>query len=185
VPPSATITSAAQGDTVACRELYDQNVDRVRAAIALRRPLHCEADDLLQETFLKVFRHIGSFRGDSDFSTWVTRIAINLCFEAGRRWTPDAVDADALENVPGHVDFAIDPVDRERIRLLVRESIGELRDPIRTAAELRFMCDCTYGEISLRLRAPVGSVKTWVFRGRRHLRSRLKGLYKEAVKGED
>src|SRR5271167_1571718 len=79
------IESCRHGDPDACRELFETYKDRIYS-VALR---YCGdailAEDIAQETFIKVFATIGNFRGESKFDSWLYRIVVNACFDHKRK----------------------------------------------------------------------------------------------------
>ena len=75
----ALIMSARAGDGMAFERLYKKNVARVYAVVASRTQNRDDIDDLVQVVFIRAYESLQKFRGDAAFSTWVTRIAMNVC----------------------------------------------------------------------------------------------------------
>ena len=149
-----------------------------------------EARDLTQETFLRAFQSIRSFRGDSDLRTWIYRIAINQARNRWRWWrrrrrdvtvSIDAPDANGRPlglitslkavNVPDPEQHAIA---NERERAL-RKALSSLRRVYREAVILRDIEGLAYEEIATALDISVGTVKSRLARGRQELRRKLEG----------
>ena len=145
-----------------------------------------EAGDVVQEVFLKVFRNITSFRGQSTLKTWIYRITVNEAHNA-RRWRfrhkrreveldPTAEEPRSFEEVV--VDGAPSPYevvfDRER-RAMLDEALGRLNPIFRDAVVLRDIMDLSYEEIANTLNVSMGTVKSRILRGREALRDQLAG----------
>jgi RNA polymerase sigma-70 factor, ECF subfamily len=139
--------------------------------------------DVVQEVFLKVFRKIGSFRGDSGLKTWVYRIAVNEahnhCRWSGRhRGHEVGLEGDEegrsyRDILPSRdrspYDFTLD---RERHQM-VEAALAELSPGFRSVVVLRDVEDLSYEEIAEILGLPLGTVKSRILRGREALRRQL------------
>jgi RNA polymerase sigma-70 factor, ECF subfamily len=148
-----------------------------------------EARDLTQETFLRAFQSIRSFRGDSDLRTWIYRIAINQARNRWRWWrrrrrdstvSIDSTDENGklgliatlkAENVQSPEQ---DTLAHERERIL-RNALKDLRRVYRETVILRDIEGFAYEEIAVALDISVGTVKSRLARGRQELRSKLEG----------
>ena len=148
-----------------------------------------EARDLTQETFLRAFQSIRSFRGDSDLRTWIYRIAINQARNRWRWWRrrrrdstvsidstdengrPALVSTLKAENVQSPEQ---DTLAHERERIL-RNALKGLRRVYRETVILRDIEGFAYEEIAVALDISVGTVKSRLARGRQELRSKLEG----------
>ena len=137
-----------------------------------------DAQDCAQEAMLRAFRSFDSFRQDASFSTWITRIAMNVCTDALRK-RRDAVSLDALReeqgfDVPDAAPTAYARLEeRERLRLL-REGLSLLPADMRQMIVLRDMQGKSYEEIGEILELPLGTVKSRVSRAREKLSVILK-----------
>ena len=142
-----------------------------------------EACDVVQEVFLKVFRKIDSFRGDSSLKTWIYRIAVNEAHNHGRwngRHRRQEVGLEGEQDSKGYRDILPAPgdspfdyvLDRERHRL-VEAALVELSPSFRSAVVLRDVEDLSYEEIAEILDVPLGTVKSRILRGREALRREL------------
>ena len=137
-----------------------------------------DAQDCAQETMLRAFRSFDSFRGDAAFSTWITRIALNVCTDALRK-RRDAVSLDALReeqgfDVPDSAPAAYARLEeKERLRLL-REGLSLLPPDMREMIVLRDIQGKSYEEIGEILHVPLGTVKSRVSRAREKLAAILK-----------
>lgn len=138
-----------------------------------------EAEEVAQETFVQVFRHLGQFRGESSFYTWICRICVNLCLR--RREQLSQVQERESSSEP-----EVEPVDtrtpedelvqREQVTLL-RAALHALPKEYRAVLVLREMNSLSYEEIAEVLGLPVGTVKSRVHRGRMLLKDRLSGYF--------
>lgn len=139
-----------------------------------------DAQDCAQETMLRAYRAFDGFRRDASFSTWITRIAMNVCTDELRK-RKKVVSLDAMRQEEG-----FDPPDqaptayarleeKERIRLL-REAMGLLPDEMRQMIVLRDMRGMNYEEIAKTLQLPLGTVKSRISRAR----EKLAGILKES-----
>ena len=150
-----------------------------------------EAGDVVQEVFLKVFRNIGSFRGQSSLKTWIYRITVNEAHNA-RRWRfrhkrreveldPAAEECRSLQEVVA--DRAQSPYeavcDRER-RAMLDAALERLNPIFRDAVVLRDIMDLSYEEIAKALNVSMGTVKSRILRGREALREQLAGNLEKA-----
>jgi RNA polymerase sigma-70 factor (ECF subfamily) len=137
-----------------------------------------DAQDCAQEAMLRAFRAFGSFRQDASFSTWITRIAMNVCTDALRK-RRDAVSLDALReeqgfDVPDAAPTAYARLEEhERLRLL-REGLSLLPADMREMIVLRDVQGKSYEEIGEILDVPLGTVKSRVSRAREKLSVILK-----------
>lgn len=139
-----------------------------------------EARDVVQETFLRAFRGIGKFRGQAKFSSWVYRIALNLCRDWIRRErrapilpTPEGVDVIELAAEQGPVESIEDLVARNDISKVVADLMTRLPEEQRTAIILKEYHGMTFQEIADLQGCPLSTVKTRLYQGltvlRRHL----------------
>ena len=137
-----------------------------------------DAQDCAQEAMLRAFRAFDTFRRDASFSTWITRIAMNVCTDALRR-RRDAVSLDSLRedqgfDVPDTAPTAYARLEeKERLRLL-REGLSQLPPDLRQMIVLRDMQGKSYEEIARILEVPLGTVKSRVSRAREKLAAILK-----------
>ncbi len=132
-----------------------------------------DAEDCAQETMLRAFRAFGSFRRDASFSTWITRIAMNVCTDALRKRRPaaslDAMRDETNFDVPDTAPTAYAQLEqKERLRLL-REGLDQLPEDMRQMIILRDMRGMNYDDISQTLDIPLGTVKSRVSRAREKL----------------
>ncbi|HEX6895679.1 MAG TPA: sigma-70 family RNA polymerase sigma factor [Bryobacteraceae bacterium] len=145
----------------------------------------CDASDIVQEVFLKVFRNIGNFRHGSSLKTWIYRIAVNEAYNH-RRWFSrhqrQEVAFGPDESAPAHADSFADPsrspfeeAAGHETRALVEAALEKLNPKFRAAVVLRDIEDLSYEEIAAVLEVSLGTVKSRILRGREALRKILEG----------
>jgi RNA polymerase sigma-70 factor, ECF subfamily len=151
----------------------------------LRDP--ADAEDVAQEAFIKAYRALPQFRGDSAFYTWLYRIAINTAKNAlaARDRNPVTYDLDMQGNeesadVIGRLKDPDTPEGlalTEEIRTTVNAAIGELPEDLRTAIVLRELEGMSYEEIAASMDCPVGTVRSRIFRAREAIDKRLREVF--------
>ena len=134
-----------------------------------------EVHDVTQEAFIKAYRALGNFRGDSAFYTWIYRIAINTAknhlVSRGRRPPLHDVDLDDAEFYSGaeglrDITNPENELMRDQLEAVVKKAIKDLPEDLRTAVTLREMEGMSYEEIAEVMRCPVGTVRSRIFRAR-------------------
>jgi RNA polymerase sigma-70 factor (ECF subfamily) len=144
-----------------------------------------EAEDIAQEAFIKAYRALPSFRGDSAFYTWLYRIAINTAknsLVSGRRRLVDYdLDMQDPEDYRGQVllkdsDTPEAMLLTDEIRQTVQEAMEQLPEDLREAIMLRELEGLSYEEIAAAMDCPVGTVRSRIFRAREAIDKRLRPL---------
>ena len=167
------------GDPSAFDEVYSQFAEMVWN-LSLR--LAGDADraaDLSQEIFLRIYRHLGGFRGRSALRTWVYRIALNHCrgrLSGGNRWSFRRLFEEGEETAEPLPDLGRDPEDlavASDDSRRVGEALSQLPIEFREAVVLRDLEGLAYEEISATLGVPIGTVRSRIARGRERLRDLL------------
>ncbi len=145
-----------------------------------------EAEDIAQEAFIKAYRALPRFRGDSAFYTWLYRIAINtaknVLASRGRspiRYEVDRADDDDYDVVANLKDTATPEALAltEEIRSTVTAAIDALPEDLRTAIQLRELEGLSYEEIAAAMECPVGTVRSRIFRAREAIDARLRDVF--------
>jgi len=162
---------------------YQRRLHRLLARL-VRDP--AEVEDLAQETFIKAYRALGTFRGESAFYTWLYRIGINtaknhLTTQARRLPMATGMDVDEMNGVEGAErvrDF--DTPERQlmtrQIALTVDEAMASLSDELREAIVLRELEGLSYEDIASVMDCPIGTVRSRIFRAREAIAARLRPL---------
>jgi RNA polymerase sigma-70 factor (ECF subfamily) len=139
-----------------------------------------DARDIVQDTFLRAYRALPGFKGQAKFSSWLYRIALNLCRDWARKQRrtptvgiPDGVDASELAAEQGPVESIEDLVARREMSRAVAQAMTQLPDEQRTAIILKEYHGLTFQEIADLQGCPLSTVKTRLYQGlsvlRRHL----------------
>jgi RNA polymerase sigma-70 factor, ECF subfamily len=146
-----------------------------------------EAEDIAQDAFIKAYRALPQFRGDSAFYTWLYRIAINTAKNAvvARDRNPVDFDLDMTNNdesyeMQGRLKDSETPealVLTDEIRTTVNAAIANLPEDLRTAIVLRELEGLSYEEIAATMDCPVGTVRSRIFRAREAIDGRLREVF--------
>ncbi|MFO1428300.1 MAG: RNA polymerase sigma factor RpoE [Steroidobacteraceae bacterium] len=146
-----------------------------------------EAEDIAQEAFIKAYRALPQFRGDSAFYTWLYRIAINTAKNAvaSRERSPIEYDLDSDDpgeawDLQGRMKDTATPealAMTEEIRQTVNAAIEALPEDLRTAIVLRELEGLSYEEIAAAMDCPVGTVRSRIFRAREAIDARLREVF--------
>ncbi len=144
-----------------------------------------EVMDVAQESFLKAYRALPNFRGDSAFYTWLYRIAINTAknyLVAQTRRPPDGdIDCTEAEQYEGESDLKESATPerlllRDEIERTVVDTIEQLPEDLRTAITLRELEGLSYEDIAVAMDCPIGTVRSRIFRAREAINKRLEPL---------
>ena len=148
-----------------------------------------EAEDIAQEAFIKAYRALPQFRGDSAFYTWLYRIAINTAKNAvvSRDRSPieynvdrGSAESDESYDMQGRMRDSETPeglVLTDEIRSTVNAAIAALPEDLRTAIVLRELEGLSYEEIAAAMACPVGTVRSRIFRAREAIDRRLREVF--------
>jgi RNA polymerase sigma-70 factor (ECF subfamily) len=146
---------------------------------------HAECQDIAQDAFIKAYRAINSFRGDSQFYTWLYRIAANTAknYLASRArkspgYTVDVDDAEHFEGESGLKEYA-NPENlllTEEIKATIFSAIERLPEDLKSAISLREMDGLSYEEIAQVMDCPIGTVRSRIFRARDVIDKELRPL---------
>lgn len=141
-----------------------------------------EVEDVVQEAFIKAFRALPRFRGDSQFYTWLYRIAINTAknhLVARARRPPgadiDAEDAESYEPMR-QVENPENELARDELSTVIHKAIADLPDDLRSAVTLREFDGMSYEQIAEIMDCPVGTVRSRIFRARESIDKKIAPL---------
>jgi RNA polymerase sigma-70 factor, ECF subfamily len=182
------IERVQQGEIRYFADLVDRHKDRaLTVAVRLLRRRE-DAEEAVQDAFVRAFRGLAEFRGESRFSTWFYRILYNICLTRLRRshggMTVSIDDPDAEGPAAALVDEGDDPLDQlnmSETRAIIAEEMARLPERFRVPVTLFYVNDMSYEEIASVLDAPIGTVKTNLFRGRVALRDQVRARFAEGV----
>lgn len=173
------IAACQKGDREAFRRLFEAHKDRVYSmAVYTLGGDRAAAEDVTQEVFLRVFTHIGQFRGDADFATWLYRLVANACVDEQRqrrRWVPlDALPEQATARREMECETRED----------VRMALAELSPELRSAVLLKYFEELSYDEMAQVLDCPKGTVASRLHRGLKLLARKLAPSQEKPLPGE-
>ena len=179
-PDAELVRLAGAGDRAAAAELVERHSTRIyRIAYRLLGDAGA-AEDVAQETFLRLWRHAGSWKpGAAKFSTWLARVATNLCYDRLRR------RREVNDEAPERADDAAGPAQllfQTQAGAAVREAMADLPERQRTALTLCTFEEMTNIEAAAVMEVSVEALESLLSRGRRGLRQRLEPM-REALTG--
>lgn len=174
-PAPEIVRRAQAGDEAALTELVlsQQNYVYSIAMGIFRNP--DEAADVTQEAFLRLFRVLPSFRGETRFTTWLYRLVVNLCYDELRRRKHCPIGGEeseeALEQIAEEAPWADPDLGAERAdtRERVRWALRQLDEPYRVVLILYYFHDLKYREIAEITGLPINTVKSHIHRGKAQL----------------
>lgn len=171
-----------KGDRGAFEELVDMYKDKIYH-LGYRMLGHGnEAEDIVQETFLRVYTNLDRYDETQKFSTWIYRIATNLCIDKLRKRKPnysldaempDGEGSDWYSMLPSGQETPEEEVVLSETQEHIRQAIEQLPAKYKSVVVLRYLHDMSLQEIGEVLNLPVTTVKTRVHRGREFLRKKL------------
>ncbi|MHC1742991.1 MAG: sigma-70 family RNA polymerase sigma factor [Syntrophobacteraceae bacterium] len=184
------VASAARGDRGAFDQLIRAHMNRVFNLCSRMMGDHEEAGDCAQDTFLKAYRSLKNFRGESSFSTWMCSIAVNTCktrlqsaaYRYGRHAVSLASAGSSMSDA-GNVDppdpapTVLETIERHEMERSLHNAIQALPTDARTVIVLRDVEGFSYEEISRMTGWPIGTVKSRIARARDQLRESIRGVH--------
>jgi RNA polymerase sigma-70 factor (ECF subfamily) len=189
LPDADVVALAQQGREVAYRELlrrYERPVFSLVFRMVRDRTV---AEDLAQETFIKVLNHIDKYRPEFKFSSWLFKIAKNVAIDHLRRrqlntismdGSPNASTAAEIEassfDIVDQSESALDELQARELGTAIERAIASLRPEYRSCILLRHVEGRSYEEIAATLDLPLGTVKTFIYRARHQLRDLLQDV---------
>lgn len=174
-----------KGDQNAFGEIVDLYKDKVFQICFRMLGNRHEAEDISQEAFIRAYVNIQTFDQSRKFSTWLYRIATNLCIDRIRKKKPDYyLDAEiaGTEGLTMYSQIASDEklpivqVETMELQDMIQEEILKLPEKYRSVIVLRYIEELSLKEISAVLDLPLGTVKTRIHRGREALRKQLQHI---------
>ncbi len=174
------VTRSVGGDTESFNQLIRRWEKPIYALAYRTIGREDDARDVVQETFLRAFRGLSGFKGQAKFSSWLYRIALNLCRDWIRRQrrapvvlAPDGVDLVELAGEGEGVESLEDAVERKDLSQAVARAMRALPEDQRTAIVLKEYHGLTFQEIAELLGCPLSTVKTRLYQGLTVLRKEL------------
>ena len=192
LPDADVVALAQQGREPAFRELvrrYERPVFSLIYRMVRDREM---AEDLAQDTFIKVLNHIDRYRPEFKFSSWLFKIANNVAIDQMRRrsistvsmdGSPHALSAAEAEassfDVAARQETALEEIESRELGSAIEIAIASLRPEYSACIMLRHVEGRSYEEIAATLDLPLGTVKTYIHRARNELRAALEPLRKD------
>jgi RNA polymerase sigma-70 factor, ECF subfamily len=177
------ILQVLKGDQDAYGEIVELYKDKVYQISYRMLGNRHEAEDIAQEAFIRAFINIHSFNIDLKFSTWLFRIATNLCIDRIRKKKPDYyLDAEVAgtdglnmySQIPSKTDMPEKELESLELEEVIQREILKLPEKYRSVIVLKYIEELSLIEISEILNLPIGTVKTRIHRGREALRKQLR-----------
>lgn len=166
------IEAIKNGDTNAFSQLVDRYKDLVYT-LAIRMLKHKEeAEEVAQDTFIKVYKSLNKFKGDSKFSTWIYRVAYNTCLDAIKKNKKHINDVEIDEftyNKLDTIDNALDNIIKKERSQLIKNCINQLPEDSSALLTLFYFEELSLDEISKIINVETNTVKVKLFRARKKL----------------
>ncbi len=173
------------GDNSAFDLLVRKYQHRIGAVVYRFVPDHAESQDVTQEALIRAYRALGNFRGDSQFYTWLYRIAVNTAKNhlVAMKRRPPTADI-AVEDAEHHAgggrlhdhDTPEHQLLRQEIESTVSDTVAALPEDLRQAITLREVDGRSYEEIAQLMQCPIGTVRSRIFRAREAIDRQLRPL---------
>jgi len=182
------VKAARQGEFVAFEELVFRHRDRIYARVFSMTRHEADAVDLSQDAWIKGWQRLAQFQGESSFTTWMTRIAINLCLDHLRKQKRHRLDSiEEMDAESGGVERQMPVVaenptaglERAELRRKIDGALGQLTVEHRTVLVLHEFEDMEYKEIAKTIGCSLGTVMSRLFYARRKMAALLADVKKE------
>ncbi|AYA74155.1 MULTISPECIES: RNA polymerase sigma factor SigW [unclassified Robertmurraya] len=179
------IKQVLKGDQSAYGEIVEIYKDKVFQLCYRILGNRHEAEDMAQEAFIRAYVNISSFNIDLKFSTWLYRIATNLCIDRIRKKKPDYyLDAEVsgtdgltmYSQIASDTILPEDEIESLELQETIQREITKLPEKYRSVIVLKYIEELSLNEISEILDIPLGTVKTRIHRGREALRHQLRNV---------
>lgn len=170
---NGVVARAAAGDSSAFERLYREHVGRVYALCLRMSADRARAEELTQDVFVTAWRKLGSFRGDSAFSSWLHRVAVNAVLQSRRSEKRRRARRETVEHVPSPFGGGALDGGGPGLRLDLERAIAGLPAGARQVFVLHEIEGLKYAEIAERSGQAVGTLKAQMHRARKLLREAL------------
>lgn len=176
----ALVERAKTGDYAAFETLFERHRDLVYRFAYQMAPRRDDAEDIVQEVFVRAYQNLHRYRDEAKFTTWILRIATNYGTDRARMSQrrhnleqQEAGGALTWMTVGSDTEDPIQNLEREQLKVVLREAIASLPDHHRNAIVFRDIQEMEYDDIAAFFNCSVGGAKLRVLRARRALRDRL------------
>jgi RNA polymerase sigma-70 factor (ECF subfamily) len=158
------VEDCKRGNVRAYERLYETHAARMKSIAFHMLGNRSDAEDAVQETFLKVYRSVAGFGGQSSLGTWMYRVLLNTCYDCGRKKqrlaeSPVPADMPGQSNVP--------------LKIALKGALSRLNERQRTVFLLFEVEGLKHSEIAVILDAPEGTCRSWLFEAKRELKRML------------
>ena len=191
-PDAALVQLAKKGDQRAFHRLFEKYAPRVRRLVSRHVSDADEVADVTQEAFIRAFRALPNFKGESQFFTWLYRIAVNTArnslakLRRVRRFESVAVEGaeDGESFVAGDAADDATPealLASRQVAQAVERAVAALPEDMRMVLTLREIDGLGYAEIAAKLGIPIGTVRSRIFRARESVAAELRAVRQDAT----
>lgn len=177
------VAKALQGNQKAFKQLIERCHSTAYAVVRGVLGDSDDVEDVLQNVYIKVYRGLPGFRGDSKLSTWIYQIARNEAINAARKRRPEVKPMEDMELRSAGGDDPEAAYGKQELGERVEQAMAKLDDNYRMALELRYMGERSYDEIAELMGLPVGTVKTYIYRGKAQLKKIMEKRSGVSVEG--
>jgi len=172
------------GDQAALREFIEQHEKLVGHIVFRMIPIDREREDICQDIFIKIYQNLSSFQFKSKLSTWIGRIAYNSCVNFLEKkkiplWDDLPGDDGEISTPPAEIALPDEITASADISLRLQHELMRLPVLFSTILTLFYLEELSYREIGAIMNLPEGTVKSYLFRGRKHLKDRLLKHYRQ------
>ena len=176
------VAEVLNGNSAAFKILIERHQKLVSHVVFRMVDNISDREDICQEVFIKVYQNLAGFHFESKLSTWVAQIAYNACINHLEKKRLPLLDdlhqeKNALEQYPGHAATPDYYAERQDIATRVRSEIDKLPVHFRAVVTMYHLDEMSYEEIAEATGMPLGTVKSYLFRGRKLLKDRLSEKY--------
>jgi len=182
--PRQLIARIRAGDTHAFQAFIDQYKRLVTHIVFRMISNTADREDLCQDVFLKVYQNLDGFRFESKVSTWIARIAHNLCINYLQKkkvllYDDRTPESESLEDFSGGHNLPDSFAEERDIASRLQDEIDKLEIRFRTILTLYHLDEMSYAEIAQIMNLPEGTVKSYLYRARKRLKERLMEKYQK------
>ncbi len=171
---SSWIRRGQQGDLAAMEKIYESYKNLIFGLAFRLTSNRVAAEDILQDTFIKIFTHIRDVRNEETFPAWIYRIALNTCYSYLRARKNRSFRTVPLQEIEGQKEEAVEDRHEDRLAESIDRALGELPEKLKTVFLLHDVQGFKHGEIARLLGCSVGTSKSQLFKARLKIRKYLK-----------
>ena len=167
------VAKALQGNQKAFRQIVERYHSTAYAVVRGVLGNSDEVDDVIQNVYIKMYRGLAGFRGESRLSTWIYQIARNEAINSARKRRPGGTPVEDVVLPAGDGASPEVAYGKRELSERMELAMAEMDDNYRMVLELRYMGERTYEEIAEAMGLPIGTVKTYIYRGKVQLKKIL------------